>query len=303
MLITTNWLALLAAGLTVLESVTAVPVEAQSGVFDILTYNIAGLPALLSGSDPKNNIPVIAQRISQYSIVQVQEDFAYNSLLYTPLSHPHRTPTSGNVPLGSGLNTLSHLPFVPSSLTRTTWSACWINVADCLTPKGFTSLRLTLSPTITLDLYNLHADAGQASLDFKARQKQFAQLAEYIATYSTPTGNPVIITGDMNALYSKEKDPMREFVAKTGVRDVWTVLKRGGVQPGVGETQECPFPWEDGMEEAECELIDKVFWRDGTGVRLVPTAWENENARFLTETGEPLSDHYPVRAEFRWETI
>ena len=41
------------------------------------------------------------------------------------------------------------------SLTDSTYSS-----ADCLTPKGFTYMRLTLAPGVTLDTYNLHADAG-----------------------------------------------------------------------------------------------------------------------------------------------
>jgi hypothetical protein len=32
--------------------------------------------------------------------------------------------------------------------------------ADCLTPKGFTFMRLQVAPGFSLDAYNLHADAG-----------------------------------------------------------------------------------------------------------------------------------------------
>jgi hypothetical protein len=32
--------------------------------------------------------------------------------------------------------------------------------ADCLTPKGFTWMRVQLTPTQSFDAINLHADAG-----------------------------------------------------------------------------------------------------------------------------------------------
>jgi hypothetical protein len=35
--------------------------------------------------------------------------------------------------------------------------------ADCLTPKGFTWMRVQLTPTQSFDAINLHADAGYAS--------------------------------------------------------------------------------------------------------------------------------------------
>lgn len=32
--------------------------------------------------------------------------------------------------------------------------------ADCLTPKGFTFMRVKLAEGVWVDAYNLHADAG-----------------------------------------------------------------------------------------------------------------------------------------------
>ena len=45
-----------------------------------------------------------------FDVVNVQEDFNYHADPYAGDTHAHRTPTSGGVPFGSGLNTLSHLP-------------------------------------------------------------------------------------------------------------------------------------------------------------------------------------------------
>jgi hypothetical protein len=38
--------------------------------------------------------------------------------------------------------------------------------ADCLTPKGFTFMRLKLAEGVFIDAVNLHADAGYAGLPF-----------------------------------------------------------------------------------------------------------------------------------------
>lgn len=32
--------------------------------------------------------------------------------------------------------------------------------ADCLTPKGFTAMRVKFAEGVVIDAYNLHADAG-----------------------------------------------------------------------------------------------------------------------------------------------
>jgi hypothetical protein len=42
--------------------------------------------------------------------------------LYENDNHPYRTPTSGGVPIGSGLNTLSNYQF--EGLQRVKWNRC-----------------------------------------------------------------------------------------------------------------------------------------------------------------------------------
>jgi hypothetical protein len=66
----------------------------------------------------------------------IREDFNYHGPLYAGDNHPYRTTTSGGVPFGSGLNTMSKYPFI--DLHRVAWTRCWIGLGDCLTPKGFT---------------------------------------------------------------------------------------------------------------------------------------------------------------------
>lgn len=147
-----------------LQALFAGLVVAQaSGKFDVLTYNVAGLPAVINGNDEpgdkKTNARLIGAAMAKerFDIVHMQEDFNYHAYIYSTDTHPVRTPTSGGVPFGDGLNTLSNYNY--TKFTRTTWKRCSLNSGDCLTPKGFSFMVI---PTIgfELHLYNLHSDAG-----------------------------------------------------------------------------------------------------------------------------------------------
>ena len=54
--------------LCILVSSIACGEEQASGTFDSLTYNVAGLPQGISGSDPENNIPQISPLLKQATI-------------------------------------------------------------------------------------------------------------------------------------------------------------------------------------------------------------------------------------------
>lgn len=86
-------------------------------------------------------------------------DFAYHADIYATDDHPYRTATSGTAGIGSGLNTISNFDWI--DFTRVKWATCSdASGADCLTPKGFTFMRVLLSEGVYVDFYNLHADAG-----------------------------------------------------------------------------------------------------------------------------------------------
>ena len=92
-----------------------------TGTFNVLTLNVAGLPAGLNDNDIPGdktvNTGLIGQKFSvyNYSLIHVQEDFNYHAALYAADDHPYRTATSGGVPFGSGLNTLSNFDWWISS--------------------------------------------------------------------------------------------------------------------------------------------------------------------------------------------
>jgi endonuclease/exonuclease/phosphatase (EEP) superfamily protein YafD len=287
-----RWRLLVLAATLLAVVVAPTPGSAASGgEFSLLTYNVAGLPALLSSSEPATNTPLIGARITAFDVVNVQEDFNYHAALYRADNHPHRTPTSGGVPFGSGLNTLSRFPI--SGLTRVKWKRC--NGTDCLTPKGFTLLRVELAPGVLLDVYNLHTNAGSTDADLAARRANLDQLGTYLKAHSA--GNAVIVAGDTNTRYTRTGDNIRDLVAGAGLTDAWVALDRGGVPPALGAPALVCDP--AAVTDA-CEVVDKVLFRSSARLTLTATDHHNEHAGFLRPDGKPLSDHYPHRTTFRW---
>jgi endonuclease/exonuclease/phosphatase family metal-dependent hydrolase len=267
-------------------------VAQTDGAFSTLTYNIAGLLEPFSGSDPSTNTPIISCLVRDYDIVQVQEDFNYHAALYdTCDDHPYRSPTSGGMGFGSGLNTLSRLPYM--DWTRESWDAC-VGV-DCLTPKGFTLARVRLGEGVHVDVYNLHAQAQVDDASLAARRDNMVQLARYIEWQSA--GNAVIVMGDTNTRYTRG-DGIHELLAR-GFRDVWIDRLRGGSVPAAGAP--ALTACEPTATSADCEVVDKVLYRSGPALTLTPTDYRVEDQRFVDSAGRDLSDHRPIAVRWRWQ--
>jgi endonuclease/exonuclease/phosphatase family metal-dependent hydrolase len=259
------------------------------GQFSAVTYNVAGLLEPFSSSNPAANTPIISCKLRGYTLVNVQEDFNYHSLLYDRCDdHPFRSATSGGMGFGSGLNTLSYLPF--SDFERAAWKAC--NGVDCLTPKGFTHARVRLEEGGYLSVYNLHTQAQTEPRDLDARRADIVQLLAFIEANS-PT-DAVLVMGDTNTRYTRSGDNTREFL-RHGFHDVWIDLARGGVLPGQGDAAltSCPD-----LSGAECEVVDKVFYRDSAHLTLRPLSYRVDRSEFVNAQGSPLSDHFPVIVQF-----
>jgi hypothetical protein len=264
---------------------------ATGGSFEVLTYNVAGLPEGLSSGHPAANTPLISPRLAPYDVINVQEDFNYHAALYAGDNHAHRTPTSGGVPFGSGLNTLSHRPY--NDLERTKWSSC--NGTDCLTPKGFSYKRVSVADGVYVDLYNLHPNAGTETADLAARRSNISQLSQFIAANSA--GNAVIVMGDTNTRYTRDADNIRELVSTNGLTDAWVQLERGGQAPAAGSPALVCDP---AALTDSCEVVDKILYRGNRQITLTARDYRNDNAAFLDAQGKPLSDHYPIATRFDW---
>jgi hypothetical protein len=287
------------AGVTTAVLAAAGPALAASGTFTALTYNVAGLPEGLSSAptprDPATT--AIGRRLSPYDVIHVQEDFNYHANLYAADAHPYRTPTSGGAGIGSGLNTLSDLPYDVDDFERVRWNSCQFDSGDCLTPKGFTFMRLRLAEGVYADLYNVHTNAGTSAGDLASRADNLNQLTAFIAAHSA--GNAVVVMGDTNTRYTRTGDTIAAFAASNGLTDAWVRLERGGVPPAAGSDA---LVCDEAAPTDACEVVDKVLYRGNRFVTLTATGYHNEDAGFRTADGLMLSDHFPISVGFSWST-
>jgi endonuclease/exonuclease/phosphatase family metal-dependent hydrolase len=278
-------------------AVTAHAADADSGTFSVLSSNVAGLPeGISSAPTPRaTSTTAIGQRVIPYDLVHVQEDFNYHANLYAADTHPYRTPTSGGAGIGSGLNTLSSLPYDADDFERVHWNSCQLDSGDCLTPKGFTFMRLRLAEGVYVDTYNLHTNAGTSDGDQTSRAANLAQLTSFIGTHSV--GNAVIVMGDTNTRYTRTADTIRNFAYDNGLTDAWVQLERGGVPPAAGSDA---LVCDENAVTNACEVVDKILYRGNNLVDLKATYYNNEHAKFLDPSGAMLSDHDPIAVRFSW---
>lgn len=264
-----------------------------SGSFTTLTYNIAGLLEPISSSKPSLHTPVISCLIRDYDIVQVQEDFNYHAALYdTCDNHMYRSSTSGGMGIGSGLNQLSNFPYM--DWERVTWSNR--SGSDALTPKGFTMARTRIAEGVYIDFYNLHAQSETTDTALANSRSDVLQLVAYIEANSA--GNAVIVMGDWNIRYTREGQNIRELLNR-GFTDVWIQLMRNGNVPEFSTTAltSCGTP-----TSGDCEVVDKVLYRNSKYITLTPTEYLMENEKFVYTDGSNLSDHWPLKVSWNFTT-
>jgi hypothetical protein len=254
-----------------------------SGDLSVLTYNVAGLPQGLSGSNPETNIPIISPLLNPYDLALIQEDFWYYKELRAEAEHPFisepYTPSPDPFDMGDGLNRFSQWPF--DELIRTPWPGCNGELdcsSDCLASKGSSVARHTLADGVEVDVYNLHMEAGGCPQDGVIRAQSIDQLLEMLEERSSDVA--VIMAGDFNL---HESDPeelalLNKLIDEANLTDAcWAT--------------ECNTP-----------RIDRILVRGTSTLSLEPTGWEIPPA-FVTSEGEDLSDHEPVAATLHWEVI
>jgi Carboxypeptidase regulatory-like domain len=275
-----------------------------TGTFRALTYNVAGLPEGLSGSNPSVNTPLISPLLNDYDLVLVQEDWVdpvppipgfdfFHDDLISQVDHPHlstpATPPNGTDPrrptalVADGLNRLSRFPFGP--ITRQMWPNCFGGAntsdggaGDCLSQKGFSVARTEFAPGVSVDVYNLHGEAGSTALDEQYSAEDYVTLAAFMQIYSA--GRAVLVGGDFNLHTDRpfDRQVFDTFLAATDLIDVCVVVDCG----------------------ADADQIDKFVYRSGGGVDLAPIDHVFEREKFQRDDGEPLSDHDALAVTFAW---
>lgn len=253
--------------------------DATEGTLSVITYNVAGLPQGISGSNPATNIPQISPLLRDYDLVLVQEDFWYHAQLVQDLDQPYQSAPWNFEPqfddIGDGLNRFSRVPF--GHFERISWGQCHGNLdcaSDCLATKGFSFAVTRLSNQIEVDVYNIHAEAGRCEEDKRVRQETYQLLLAFMQERSA--GRAILLAGDFNLRAEREEDLaiLDELRGALGLTDACLVF--------------------------DCEdRIDRVMVRSSPQVTLTPTSWDTP-AAFVDAQGEDLSDHKPVAVQIHW---
>ena len=255
--------------------------DVSAGVVRVLTYNVAGLPGFLSASRPATNHALVSPLLNHYDLVFAQEDFAYHDDLVGSAQHLYQL--SPRPPMhtlfGDGLCGLSVFPL--DLVRRVRWSGCYGYLgyaSDCFGEKGFSVARARLVSHVTIDIYNLHADAGDSGSDMQTRRRGFQQLAAYINRHSARS--PIIVAGDTNldARDEYDTDTFQAFIDATNLSDACHVL--GCASPG----------------------LDRVMFRSSERLKL-EVRTHGVDHRFVDHQGRALSDHEAIAVELAWQDL
>jgi endonuclease/exonuclease/phosphatase family metal-dependent hydrolase len=286
-----------------LLSILLVASMSHAESFSLLTYNIRGLPPVLTDDGRDEQVSRIAESVTEYDVVLLQEVFGYDDLVHQAanprqLFHgpeprlamadlpvfllgyvPCRLSRFCELPTSAGLAVLVFDDAIDGTLlVSRPYSSCngyLGSASDCLARKGFLGVSLRVGG-MEVHVYNTHLDAGRSAADRDVRRRQLAEMARSINRLSRHV--PVIVAGDFNLRRADggDMDLRDAFLESTGLTDT-----------GVLETEPCAFG---------CKGVDAIFYR-GTGmaVRHAPAGLA---PGFVDACGEALSDHPPLRIEF-----
>ncbi|WP_062268460.1 hypothetical protein [Endozoicomonas arenosclerae] len=110
----------------------ALPAKAEiipGGQFRVITYNVAGLPSWINNLDTDRFEPM-GEKLSEFDIVLVQEDFWYHDLLAANMDFPYKSTPKVNswgewlwlYLVNDGLNRFSRFPM--TEVKRHPWDRC-----------------------------------------------------------------------------------------------------------------------------------------------------------------------------------
>ena len=293
----------------------------DSGVLSVLAYNVAGLPAEISGGNPGVAMPIISPLLNDYDIVLTQEDFDwwpdegtivdlgldfvnYHERLRADATHEYQSPrhpgpdaagvdpeSRPDLEIGDGIGIMARHPLDDYAVQA--WAGCFGSLdtsdggaADCPAMKGFRVATMDLGGT-EVDVYSLHAEAGGTDEDQRLQAEDFEQLAAFIEEHSGDRA--LIIGGDTNLHTDDEHEDNGDGLDT----EIWaTFVAR------IGLTDACVA--------TDCEdtgAIDKIAIRSSDAIELEVTGYERPQERFTDDEGGDLSDHVPVAVELAWRRL
>lgn len=303
-----------------------------SGNFTVAALNVDGMPQTVEiakvydlklnsdgpGADGSTSIGEYIEK-SGIDVLALSENFNFFQQIngaatsYATMTQREQIPTSVSLsdlnnslfPFNTdGLNLMYKSNLTVSSESMTAWNEHYSpttnyvvvqvpdqNGADGMIDKGFRFYQVQMAPGVVVDVYILHMDAETSEKDNAARASQIEQLMA--AVNANDNGNPIIIMGDTNCRYTR--DPLEATIIKAGFSDPWIKLERNNVYPQVGEKD--LMVGDLGYQEGE--VVDKVFYKDGTNVKLEATEYLVD-AEGYTDDGGLLGDHPPVIVTFEY---
>ena len=307
-----------------LTSFTVSAAEAVTGNFTAVCMNVDGLPLNIMGiidinpdGPGSDGTRAISAKMAQYGwdIIGVSEDFNYHSELMSNLpGYTCGTSRGGVSSLKNdtdGLNLLWKNNISVSGEKCVSWNTHYStgifgtgNGADGMIDKGYRYYQVTLAENVSIDVYILHMDADSDAGDIAARESQLEQLAKAIT--SSNNGNPIIVMGDTNCRYTREKlqtlfidtiDADERFT----IQDAWIEKVRGGDYPAVGDDAIVAVDKGGSFNYPEAEIVDKLFYINNTDSKVTLTAAQYSVVTdFVDENGAPLADHWPVAVDFTY---
>ena len=189
--------------------------------FSIVTYNIHGLPMIITGDNTYNRVNEIGMYLENLNpdVIHIQEDWTeYGHKMFTdPLGDEYISNVHFDKKLheysifGSGL--FSSSKFYSEEHQEEIYSERY-GYDDVWASKGFIVQRLSVGNHI-VDFYNTHMDAQNKKGDQKARKANAEQLVSFINEYSADF--PIIVAGDTNLKHSSGLDmETYEFILSEG---------------------------------------------------------------------------------------
>ena len=295
----------------------------RSYTFNAVALNVDGLPAEVSSIDINSGGPLsegtktLSSMIAQkdWGFVGLSEDFNFHTELMSSISHlynsgTHRGTVTGTSNNTDGLGLLCSKQYTFSGESWTSWDKSdgsisdliigkitdseYDNGVDELIDKGYRYYKITIVSGFEIDVYVLHMDAASRQDDIDARESQLKQLATAVKTNTGKNKRPVIILGDTNCRYTREK--LKELLideinkdSRFTIKDAWIEHMWNGVYPTNGGDAMMTHTYGD----QKGEVVDKVFYINTTESNLTLKA-----NSYLHDTSIKVSDHYPVVVNF-----
>lgn len=155
--------------------------------------------------------------------------------------------------------------------------------------------RLEQKRGADLRVFVVHLKAGGKDSDIDTRRAQLDELAPIVARAVAESDDEVVVLGDFNATHPRDRQQLRRFAARTGLR--WS-----------SEALECTAYWsrrggDDGRELQDCvgTALDHVFTRSlprAIGAKGLCEQLGCDGGLICPVSRFLVSDHCPVLTEF-----